>query len=619
MNIRNALFGLMSRLLVLAFAFTAASAHAQTPYQTAVLADNPASYWSFEETSGTTIADNQALNNGTLIGAPILNQPGAPGGGQSIRFASGGYVKILNDSSITFTDTFTIEMWIKPTTTSGQIYILDKDYDEYSIILGYQGANSNFFSRVGYPAGVSSAQMPVVVNDWQHIVYVKDANGLANNWRGYLNGCEFFSVTANFSLPQAVPGAWPASRDLHLGSSRNFFNYYGYLDEVAVYDHALSGSQVAAHYDAATGSLPVCGPNAAPAADAGGPYSGEFGSNIALFGATASDPDMDVLTYAWTVNSASCSFDDASVLNPTLTCNATGNFTATLEVSDGVNPPVSSDAAVMINKAATTTTVTCAAGPYTYTGAAQTPCSASVTGPGGLNLTPTPDYANHTDAGTANASYTYAESANHLGSNDSENFTIDKAGLNVTPDAQQILIGSPDPTFTFSYSGFVNSEGSGVVDTAPTCGVTGVHTGVGSYTITCSGGVDNNYSFTYGTATLKVVYNFNGFFNPIDNVNQNNVKAGQGIPVKFSLNGNFGLNILAAGYPVSYQVPCAGTGDNGEEIPTVTAGNSSLSYDAAVDQYNYVWKTNKSWQGTCRVLLVRLNDGSSHTASFRFR
>ena len=50
-----------------------------------------------------------------------------------------------------------------------------------------------------------------------------------------------------------------------------------------------------------------------------------------------------------------------------------------------------------------------------------------MTGAGGLSLTPTASYNNNTDAGTASASYTYAGDANHTGSSDSKNFTIDKA------------------------------------------------------------------------------------------------------------------------------------------------------------------------------------------------
>ncbi len=51
--------------------------------------------------------------------------------------------------------------------------------------------------------------------------------------------------------------------------------------------------------------------------------------------------------------------------------------------------------------------MTCPAGPYTYSGVAQTPCSVTVTGAGGLNLSPTADYTDNINAGTATASYTY--------------------------------------------------------------------------------------------------------------------------------------------------------------------------------------------------------------------
>jgi hypothetical protein len=52
---------------------------------------------------------------------------------------------------------------------------------------------------------------------------------------------------------------------------------------------------------------------------------------------------------------------------------------------------------------------------------------------------------------------------------------------------------------------------------------------------------------------------------------------------------------------------------------TVSAGNSSLSYDPTTDQYSYVWKTQRAWKGTCRMLVVRLSDNSQYLAKFRFR
>jgi hypothetical protein len=43
-----------------------------------------------------------------------------------------------------------------------------------------------------------------------------------------------------------------------------------------------------------------------------------------------------------------------------------------------------------------------------------------------------------------------------------------------------------------------------------------------------------------------------------------------------------------------------------------------LAYDPVTDTYNYVWKTNKAWAGTCRTFTLTLNDGTAHTAAFQF-
>lgn len=76
---------------------------------------------------------------------------------------------------------------------------------------------------------------------------------------------------------------------------------------------------------------------------------------------------------------------------------------------------------------ASSTVVSCAAGPFPCPGSAQTPCSATVTGAGGLNETLTVSYDNNLSAGTATADKRHLESANHLGSSDSKTFVIGKA------------------------------------------------------------------------------------------------------------------------------------------------------------------------------------------------
>jgi hypothetical protein len=142
---------------------------------------------------------------------------------------------------------------------------------------------------------------------------------------------------------------------------------------------------------------------------------------------------------------------------------------------------------------------------------------------------------------------------------------------------------------------------------------------VGTTTVnsTATDAAGNNSSCSF---TVTVLYNFTGFFSPVNNLPMlNTVNAGKAIPVKFSLSGNKGLTIFAASSPYSTAINCDGTAPQSEVEETVTAGGSSLSYNASSDQYHYVWKTENSWAGTCRQLVIKLNDGSEHKANFKFR
>jgi hypothetical protein len=131
---------------------------------------------------------------------------------------------------------------------------------------------------------------------------------------------------------------------------------------------------------------------------------------------------------------------------------------------------------------------------------------------------------------------------------------------------------------------------------------------------------DHNGNTSSCSFTITVLYNFTGFFQPVSNPPVLNVvNAGRAIPVKFSLSGNKGLNIFAPNSPSSGPIVCNSSDPATDLQDTVTAGGSSLSYDAGTDQYIYVWKTNSSWAGTCRQLVVQLNDGSIHRANFKFR
>ena len=110
-------------------------------------------------------------------------------------------------------------------------------------------------------------------------------------------------------------------------------------------------------------------------------------------------------------------------------------------------------------------------------------------------------------------------------------------------------------------------------------------------------------------------FDWSGFFSPVGELNL--VHAGGAIPIKFSLGGNRGLDIFAAGSPSSSVVPCEAVA-SGTYEPTVSAGASALSYDPVSDRYTYVWKTQKQWAGTCRELRLMLVDGTSHSVTFSF-
>ena len=76
--------------------------------------------------------------------------------------------------------------------------------------------------------------------------------------------------------------------------------------------------------------------------------------------------------------------------------------------------------------------------------------------------------------------------------------------LTVTADSKSIFYGNSDPDFTFQYSGFTNGDTSSVIDTPPACSVSGVHVNAGTYSIVCSGGADNKYTFVFVNGTLTI-------------------------------------------------------------------------------------------------------------------
>ena len=211
---------------------------------------------------------------------------------------------------------------------------------------------------------------------------------------------------------------------------------------------------------------------------------------------------------------------DGGALNLTFPANYSANTnagTATASYSwpgDSAHDPSSGSATFTITPATSTVTVNCPAS-VVYNGKAQTPCTATITGDGGLNTTvalASTDYSNNTNVGTASASYTYAGDANHSGSTGSSSFGITATAETITASSGSITYGD---AFTVGYA-FNPALVANDLITAPTCAVyapadtlfTAPISGTinaGSYVTHCSGAVVSaNLSVSYIDGTLTV-------------------------------------------------------------------------------------------------------------------
>jgi methionine-rich copper-binding protein CopC len=130
-------------------------------------------------------------------------------------------------------------------------------------------------------------------------------------------------------------------------------------------------------------------------------------------------------------------------------------------------------------------------------------------------------------------------------------------------------------------------------------------------------GTDPGGLFDTKSVTVLITWHNGGFGPPIGGNNGPvTQKAGSNVPVKFSLGGDHGLNIMRAGYPASAAYTCGGTlpTDATQAIPS-----PNLKYNPGTDEYSFQWKTDKAWSGTCRVLVVGLMDGTNLVVGFQFQ
>jgi len=295
-----------------------------------------------------------------------------------------------------------------------------------------------------------------------------------------------------------------------------------------------------------TASLQYTNNTAAGTADAAASWPGDAnhegssGSGTFVVGKAASHSvvvfEPGPYTYRGTPFIATARVTGAGGLDDALTVDYSGDCanvsvngcTASATYAGDANHDGSSHTGtISIAKAASTTVVSCSAAPVTYTGVPHTPCSATVTGAGGLNQPLPVLYGNNTKAGIATASAAYVVGMNHTSSSDATTFMIGKANPTVNVAGYDVIFDGAAHTSTGTATGVLNETLSGLNLAGTT------HTAVGVYAdVWTFSDATGNYHTVTATVTniIRGGLSLIGFHQPVAMGSLNTVKGGSTVP-----------------------------------------------------------------------------------------
>jgi DNA-binding beta-propeller fold protein YncE len=141
--------------------------------------------------------------------------------------------------------------------------------------------------------------------------------------------------------------------------------------------------------------------------------------------------------------------------------------------------------------------------------------------------------------------------------------------------------------------------------------------GAHSFTVVARDEAGNETTVTHAYTVIEPVLAFLGFRGPIDDGSV--VRAGDTIPISFSLGGFHGLDVLADGSPSSVQVDCDDPGTPTGGSPARSEGDRGLRFSRWTGNYYFKWQTDKAWAGTCRSFVLTFADGSEQRLTLSFR
>ncbi|HEY3913701.1 MAG TPA: LamG-like jellyroll fold domain-containing protein [Verrucomicrobiae bacterium] len=241
-------------------------------YPAKILSDNPVAFWRLDEAPNATVANDYVGGHDGNYTQVQLGVPGyspfdsdtAMEVGTNVGFTTDSYMQEIDNSGegiplIDFAQqgsnvNFSVEAWVNGPVgqnTSGSCIVAKGITGSDPIVLDASAPNHKFrfVIREAGSGGTASIYSPVGPDgNWHHLVAVCDeTDGIMIL---YVDGQNVGSITA-ISGKGLIESTVPIS----VGSqnSGGDFNYQfnGTIDEVSVYNYALSAFQVAAHYAAA--------------------------------------------------------------------------------------------------------------------------------------------------------------------------------------------------------------------------------------------------------------------------------------------------------------------------------------------------------------------------------
>jgi hypothetical protein len=220
-------------------------------YADLILSDGPLAYWRFGEPADALLVEDEVANKDGTSTQVVKGVPGAIAGDPDTAFSfdgAGAKVDIPDASELfTFAGTahHTYELWFKPKPHTPIQFLLEKRTGadvttrDGNTLLLYGDSLSPAIERWTTGSVHISSASPPTLDVWHHIAFTFDGQRA----RLYVDG-------ATGSDPGSSPGnLGPNGSALTIGAANGGGSpFEGDLDEVAVYDRALSADEVFEHF-----------------------------------------------------------------------------------------------------------------------------------------------------------------------------------------------------------------------------------------------------------------------------------------------------------------------------------------------------------------------------------